>query len=265
MELENVLYEVQDGIGVITINRPKVLNALNAQTLADIRSAFEAAGADGSVGVVILTGAGEKSFIAGADISEIKSLENYEDAKAFADRGQGLLNFIEKLGKPVIAAVNGFALGGGCEISMACHIRLASENAKFGQPEVNLGVIPGYGGTQRLSRLVGKGRAAQLCLTGEMVDAEEAARIGLVNRTYPQAELLDAAKKMAKTIMSKGPLAVKYALAAVMRGSEMPLADGLELEGDLFAAACDTQDRIEGTSAFLEKRKPEFDKFHRQP
>jgi enoyl-CoA hydratase len=258
MELENVLYEAAEGIATITVNRPKVLNALNAQTLADLRAAFEAAKTDESVGVVILTGAGEKSFVAGADINEIKALENYEAAKAFADRGQGLLNFIEQLGKPVIAAVNGFALGGGCEISMACHIRLASENVKFGQPEVALGVIPGYGGTQRLSRLVGKGMATQLCLTGEMIDAAEAKRIGLVNQVYPQGELLGAAKEMAKTIMSKGPLAVKYALAAVRRGAELTLADGLQLEGDMFAAACDTEDKIEGTSAFLEKRKPEF-------
>jgi len=208
--------------------------------------------------VVILTGAGEKAFVAGADINEIKALEDYQAAKAFANRGQGLLNFIEQLGKPVIAAVNGFALGGGCEISMACHIRLASENAKFGQPEVSLAVIPGYGGTQRLSRLTGKGMAIQLCLTGKMINAGEAKRIGLVNQVYPQGELLGAAKEMAKTIMSNGPLAVKYALAAVLRGAQLSLADGLELEGDMFAAACNTQDRIEGTSAFLEKRKPDF-------
>jgi enoyl-CoA hydratase len=258
MELENVLFETGDGIALITVNRPKVMNALNAQTLADLREAFEAAKSDSSVRVVILTGTGEKSFIAGADINEIKALEDYQAAKAFANRGQGLLNLIERLGKPVIAAVNGFALGGGCEISIACHIRLCSENAKFGQPEVALAVIPGYGGTQRLSRLVGKGMAAQLCLTGEMIDAEEANRIGLVNRVYPQGELLDAARKMAKTIISKGPLAVKYALAAILRGAELTLADGLELEGDMFAAACDTEDRIEGSTAFLEKRKPEF-------
>lgn len=258
MQLENVLYEVQDGIATVTVNRPKVLNALNAQTLADLRQAFEAAKSEIPVRVVILTGAGEKSFVAGADIGEIKALENYEAAKAFADTGQGLLNLIEQLGKPVIAAVNGFALGGGCEISMACHIRLASENAKFGQPEVALGVIPGYGGTQRLCRLVGKARAVQLCLTGEMIDAAEAKRIGLVNQVYPQGELLGAAKEMAKTIMSKGPLAIRYALAAVLRGAELTLADGLQLEGDMFAAACDTEDRIEGTTAFLEKRKPDF-------
>lgn len=258
MELENVLYEVEDGIALITVNRPKVMNALNAQTLADLREAFEAAKSDSSAGIVILTGAGEKSFVAGADINEIKALNNYEEAKSFADRGQGLLNLIERLGKPVIAAVNGFALGGGCEISMACHIRLASENAKFGQPEVALGVIPGYGGTQRLARLVGKGMAVQLCLTGEIINAQEAKRIGLVNQVYSQEKLLDTAKEMAKTIMSKGPLAVKYALAAVLRGAELTLADGLEIEGDMFAAACDTEDRIEGTSAFLEKRKPGF-------
>jgi enoyl-CoA hydratase len=258
MQLENVTYAVEDGIALITVNRPKVLNALNAQTLKEIRAAFEAARTDSAVAVVVLTGAGEKAFIAGADIAEIKALENYEAAKAFADRGQELLNSIEELGKPVIAAVNGFALGGGCEISMACHIRLASENARFGQPEVNLGVIPGYGGTQRLSRLVGKGKAAQLCLTGEMIDASEAKRIGLVNEVYPQAELIDAARKMASAIMSKGPLAVRYALAAVLRGAELTLADGLRLEGDMFAAACNTEDRMEGTSAFLEKRKAEF-------
>lgn len=260
MELENVLYEVDSGVAAITVNRPKVMNALNAQTLSDLLEAFEAAKDDESVSVVILTGSGEKSFIAGADINEIKVLDGYEAAKSFADRGQGLLNFIERLGKPVIAAVNGFALGGGCEISMACHIRLASENAKFGQPEVALGVIPGYGGTQRLSRLIGRGRAAQLCLTGEMIDAQEAKRIGLVNQVYPQGKLLGAAREMAGTIMSKGPLAVRYALAAVLRGSELSLAEGLELEGDLFAAACNTEDKLEGTSAFLEKRKPEFKK-----
>lgn len=258
MELENVTCEVQDGIAIVTVNRPKVLNALNAQTLADLRSAFEAVRDDGSVRVVILTGAGEKAFIAGADINEIKALDSYEAAKAFADQGQSLLSFIERLGKPVIAAVNGFALGGGCEIALSCHIRLAGENAKFGQPEVGLGIIPGYGGTQRLTRLVGKGMAIQLCLTGEMIDAEEAKRIGLVNQVYPLPELLDAAKEMAKTIISRGPLAVKYALAAVLRGIELTLADGLEVEGDMFAAACDTEDKIEGTTAFLEKRKPEF-------
>jgi len=258
MELENVLYEAKEGIAFITVNRPKVMNALNAKTLDDLQEAFGAAAEDGSVRVVILTGAGEKSFIAGADINEIKGLKDYEEAKSFANRGQSLLNYIEGLGKPVIAAVNGFALGGGCEISMACHIRLASENAKFGQPEVALGVIPGYGGTQRLSRLIGRGRAAQLCLTGEMINAEEAKRIGLVNNVYPRDQLLSTAEEMARTIMSKGPLAVKYALEAVRRGAEQTLRGGLELEGDLFAAACDTEDRLEGTGAFLEKRKPDF-------
>ncbi len=258
MQLENVRYEAEEPVAIITVNRPKVLNALNAQTLADLRAAFEAARDDNSVGVIILTGAGEKSFVAGADIAEIGALGSYEAAKAFSDRGQGLLNFIEQLGKPVIAAVNGFALGGGCEISMACHIRLASENARFGQPEVNLGVIPGYGGTQRLARLLGKGRAIQLCLTGEMIDAREAKRTGLVNEVYPRDELLPAAKEMARTIAGKGPLAVKYALTSVLRGSELTLCDGLALEGDLFAAACNTEDKNEGTSAFLEKRKPQF-------
>jgi len=257
MAFENLLYEKKDGIAWITFNRPQVLNALNRRSLEELRAALLDARDDGSARVLILTGAGDKAFVAGADINELASLTPLE-GKEFALFGQGVLRLLETLGKPSIAAINGFALGGGCELALACSIRLASRTAKLGQPEVNLGIIPGYGGTQRLRRLCGKGAALELCLTGEMISAEEAARIGLVTRVYEPAALLPAAEAFAKRIMEKAPLAVKYAMEAVERGAEMSLEEGLLLEAALFGLTCATEDMREGTRAFLEKRGPKF-------
>jgi len=257
MAYENVTYEVKDGVAVISVSRPKALNALNGATLSELEDAFRDAFSDDAVGVVILTGAGEKAFVAGADIGEIAEL-NLETGKAFALRGQALLHLIENGPKPVIAAVNGYALGGGTEIAMACHIRIASRKAKFGQPEVNLGVIPGYGGTQRLPRLVGKGIALELILGGDMLDAERACQIGLVNKVVEPESLMEEATALARKIMSKGPIAVRCALEAVNRGLQTTLDEGLRIEADMFARACSTEDKDEGTSAFLAKRKPEF-------
>ncbi|HJT71659.1 MAG TPA: enoyl-CoA hydratase-related protein, partial [Terriglobales bacterium] len=213
--------------------------------------------ADRETRVVILTGGGEKAFVAGADINEL-ARNNPVEAKAYTHRGQAVLDLIENLGKPVIACINGFALGGGCEIAMACTMRLASENAKLGQPEVKLGIIPGYGGTQRLPRLVGKGIAMQLLLTGEMITAQEAHRIGLVNEVVPAAELIPSAEAIAQKIIANGPLAVQYTMEAVNKGMETPLAEGLYLEATLFGVACATEDKKEGTTAFLEKRPAQF-------
>jgi len=257
MAYENVLVEKRDGIGYVTINRPKVLNALSIKTVKELTDAFEKLAKDKKVGVVILTGSGEKSFVAGADIPEFAKLKP-DGARDYAIRGQKLLNLIERLGKPVIAAVNGYALGGGCELAMACTIRIASNNALLGQPEVNLGLIPGYGGTQRLPRLVGKGRADELILSAKPIDAVSAERIGLVNVVVPQAELKETCEKMAKTIAKRGPLAVKYCLEAVDRGLNMSLDDGLALEADLFGLVFGSKDVREGVKAFTEKRKPDF-------
>jgi enoyl-CoA hydratase len=257
MAYENLLVEKKEGVGYITINRPKVLNALSVKTVRELTDAFEKMGKDKKVGVVILTGSGEKSFVAGADIPEFMKLKP-DGARDYAVRGQKLLNTIERLGKPVIAAINGYALGGGCEIAMACTIRVASDNARLGQPEVNLGLIPGYGGTQRLARLVGKGRAYEMILTASPIDAAEAFRIGLVNRVVPQADLMAECEKMAQTIAKRGPLAVKYCLEAVDRGLNMSLDDGLALEADLFGLVFGSRDVREGVKAFVEKRKPEF-------
>jgi len=257
MAYENVLVEKKDGIGYVTINRPKVLNALSIKTVKELTDAFEKLAKDKKVGVVILTGSGEKSFVAGADIPEFAKLKP-DGARDYAIRGQKLLNLIERLGKPVIGAVNGYALGGGCEIAMACTMRIASDNASLGQPEVNLGLIPGYGGTQRLPRLVGKGRAYELILSAKPIDAATAERIGLVNKVVPQAELMATCEKMAKTIAKRGPLAVKYCLEAVDRGLNMSLDDGLALEADLFGLVFGSKDVREGVKAFTEKRKPDF-------
>jgi len=257
MAYENVLVEKKDGIGYVTINRPKVLNALSIKTVKELTDAFEKLGKDKRVAVVILTGSGEKSFVAGADIPEFAKLKP-DGARDYAIRGQKLLSLIERLGKPVIAAVNGYALGGGCEIAMACTMRIASENASLGQPEVNLGLIPGYGGTQRLPRLVGKGRAYEMILSAKPIDAAAAERIGLVNQVVPQAELMATCEKMAKTIAKRGPLAVKYCLEAVDRGLNMSLDDGLALEADLFGLVFGSKDVREGVKAFTEKRKPDF-------
>jgi enoyl-CoA hydratase len=254
---ENVVYEKRGTLAYITVNRPKVLNALNRATMAELRAAFEDARDDAGVRVVIITGSGEKAFIAGADINELNQLSPVE-AKEYTHRGQAVFDLIESLGKPTIACINGFALGGGCELAMACTIRLASETAKLGQPEVKLGIIPGYGGTQRLPRLVGKGMAMQLNLTGEMITAQEALRIGLVNDIAALADLLPRAEAMAQNIAANAPLAIKYCMEAVNKGMEMTLSEGLFVEATLFAVACATEDKKEGTSAFLEKRAANF-------
>jgi enoyl-CoA hydratase len=257
MAYENILYEKKDGIAHITFNRPKVLNALNRQTIDELHQALLDARRDPSVRVLILTGAGEKSFVAGADIGEL-SQQTPVNGKDFSLYGQSVLHLLETMGKPSICAINGFALGGGCELALTCTIRIASKTARLGQPEVKLGILPGYGGTQRLARLCGKGVAHELCLTGEMVTAEEALRIGLVNHIYEPAELIPAAEAMAKKIIANGPVAVKFAMEAIERGVEMPQEEGLFLEATLFGVACATEDMREGTKAFLEKRPAQF-------
>ena len=257
MGFENLLYEKKDGIAFITFNRPKVLNALNRKTVEELRDALGDARDDAAVRVLILKGAGEKSFVAGADIGELAQ-RTPVDGKDFSLFGQSVFRLLETLGKPSICAINGFALGGGCELALSCTIRIASKTAKLGQPEVKLGIIPGYGGSQRLARLCGKGVAHELCLTGEMITAEEAQRIGLVNRIYEPDELLPAAEAMAKKIMANAPLAVKYTMEAIERGSEMPQEEGLFLEATLFGLSCATEDMAEGTKAFLEKRPAQF-------
>ncbi len=257
MTFENILLEKKSSIAYVTVNRPKVLNALNSATMEELRSAFTDIKNDANIRVAILTGAGEKAFIAGADIGELATQEAVR-GKEFTHRGQSVLDLIENLGKPVIACINGFALGGGCELAMACTMRLASENAKLGQPEVKLGIIPGLGGSQRLPRLVGKGIAMQLVTTGEMITAQEAHRIGLVNEVTAPADLIPRAEAIAQKIIANGPLAVQYAMEAVNRGMEMPLAEGLYLEAALFGVCCATEDKKEGTRAFLEKRPANF-------
>ena len=257
LTLANVLYEKKGAIAYVTVNRPKVLNALNTPTWTDLRTAFEDAKADASVHGVILTGAGYKAFIAGADISELAHVDAYE-AEESSRFGQGVLDLVENLGKPVIAAVNGFALGGGCETAMACTIRIAVELAKFGQPEVKLGLLPGGGGTQRLPRLVGKGRALQLILTGETISAQEAYRIGLVNEVVPATNLIARAETILKQISANAPIAVKFSLEAANKGMDTSQAEGFALEASYFGICAATQDKKEGTSAFLEKRAPQF-------
>jgi enoyl-CoA hydratase len=255
--LETVLYEKKDGIAYVTLNRPKVLNALNQRTWQDLRAAFEDARDDATVRGIILTGAGDKAFIAGADISEIAHITAV-DAERSSRYGQDVLTLIENLGKPVIAAVNGFALGGGCETAMACTIRVASEHARFGQPEVSLGIIPGGGGTQRLPRLVGKGRALQLILSGAMITAPEAYRIGLVNEVVPATELIPRAEAILKQIFANAPVAIRFSLEAVNRGLETSQAEGMALEASLFGLCAGTEDKNEGTQAFLQKRAAKF-------
>jgi len=257
LTLETVTYEKKGAIAYVTLNRPKVLNALNKTALADLRAAFEDARDDSSLHGVIFTGAGDKSFIAGADINEVAT-DTPVQAEEKTRRGQHLMDLIENLGKPVVAAVNGFALGGGCEAALACTIRLAAETAKFGLPEVKLGIIPGYGGTQRLPRLVGKGVALQLILSGAMIDAREAYRIGLVNEVVPNAELMGRAEAILNQIGANAPLSVRYALEAVNKGMETSLAEGLVLESTFVAICTSTEDKKEGTSAFLEKRPAKF-------
>jgi len=257
MTYENILLEKKNSIAYVTVNRPKVLNALNMATMEELRAAFHDIKNDDGIRVVILTGSGEKAFVAGADISEL-AVQDAVTGKKYAHRGQSVLNLIENLGKPVIACINGFALGGGCELALACTMRLASDNAKLGQPEVKLGIIPGYGGSQRLPRLIGKGLAMQMVLAGEMITAQDAHRIGLVNEVTASAELIPRAEAIAAKIIANAPLAVQYCLEAVNKGMEMTLAEGLFLEASLFGVCCATEDKKEGTKAFLEKRAAVF-------
>jgi enoyl-CoA hydratase/carnithine racemase len=255
--MENVRLEKKNHIAYVTIDRPKVLNALNMPTMEELGEVFTDLAADREIRVVILTGSGEKAFVAGADINELQK-NNPVEAKAYTHRGQAVLDLIENLGKPVIACINGFALGGGCEIAMACTMRLAGDTAKLGQPEVKLGIIPGYGGTQRLPRLVGSGRAMQILLTGEMIPAQEAYRIGLVNEVLPAERLIARAEEIAQKIIANAPLAVQYCTEAVNQGLNMTLEEGLFLEATLFGLCSATEDKKEGTTAFLEKRAPKF-------
>jgi enoyl-CoA hydratase len=256
MSYETIALQVSDRVATITVNRPDKLNALNDRVIAELGEAIDQAVSDANVGGVILTGAG-RAFVAGADISELEA-HGPMSAKRLAQTGQEVFGRFESSPKPVIAAVNGFALGGGCELAMACHIRIASEFAKFGQPEVKLGLIPGYGGTQRLPRLVGRGRALQLLLTGEMIDAQEAYRVGLVNRVVPAAELLAAANEMMRAILANAPLAIANVIEVVNRGYDATLEDALTLEATAFGLLAATDDKREGTRAFLEKRAARF-------
>lgn len=259
MAYENILLEREEGgIAVLTVNRPKALNALNAQTVREIEAAVAEVAADDGVRALVITGAGEKAFVAGADINEINALKSAADGARMAARGQQVFFALERLGKPVIAAINGFALGGGCELALACDIRLASESAKLGLPEINLGILPGYGGTQRLARLVGKGAAKLMVFGGDMVTASEALRIGLVDRVVPAAELADAARALARQYAAKAPVALAMAKAAVNLGLEVDLDRGCAIEATHFGVVCATEDRVEGTTAFLEKRKAVF-------
>src|SRR6202048_1407563 len=257
MAYENLLYEKRDGIAYITLNRPKVLNALNRKTVEELQHALLDARGDDSVRVIIMTGAGEKSFVAGADIGELAQ-QTPVSGREFSLFGQGVFHLLETMGKPSICVINGFAWGGGCELALACTIRIASKTAKVGQPEVKLGIMTGYGGSQRLARLCGKGAAYELCLTGEMISAEEALRIGLVNHVYEPADLLPAAEALAKKIIANAPLSVKFTMEAIERGAEMPLAEGQYLETTLFGLCAATDDMREGTRAFLEKRPAQF-------
>lgn len=254
---ENLLFEKADGIGIVTMNRPKALNALNAATMYELDRMVDQLAKDDEVQVVILTGSGDKAFVAGADITEMQSMSAVE-GRNWGKLGQAVFNKLENLPKPVIAAVHGFALGGGNELAMACDIRIASDKAKFGQPEVSLGIPPGFAGTQRLARLVGKGRAKELLFTGDMIDAAEAYRIGLVNKVVSQEELMEAAKAMAKKIMSRAPIAVQLCKAAVNEGLDVDLESGVAYEAEVFGLCFATADQKEGMAAFVEKRKPNF-------
>jgi enoyl-CoA hydratase len=255
--LENILVERDGATATITINRPKVLNALSTQTIDELRRAVLDLKYNDAIRVVILTGAGEKSFVAGADINELAA-QTPNGGRELSLRGQHVFDLIENLGKPVIAAINGYALGGGCELALACTIRIAADTARLGQPEINLGIIPGYGGTQRLARLIGRGRALELLLTGDQISAAEAHRLGLVNRVVTAANLMGEARKLAHALASKAPVAVRYILDAVNKGLEMSLGDAELFEATLFGLVAATDDMREGTGAFLEKRKAEF-------
>ena len=254
MTFDNLKFQQDGAVAVVTLNRPKVLNALNNHTLAELAACMASLKDDAGVRAIILTGEGEKSFVAGADINELASLSPVE-GQGHARRGQAIFDAVEQLGKPVIAAINGFALGGGCELAMACTMRIAADTARFGQPEVNLGLIPGYAGSQRLPRLVGKGIAMEILLTGDMVSAQRAYEIGLVNRVVPAAELMAEAMKLAQALASKAPIAVRFILDAVNQGLEAPFAVGEVLETSLFGTIASSDDMREGTKAFLEKRK----------
>lgn len=258
MEWNNIVLEQGNGWALLTIQRPQVLNALNRETLEELSEAVDWVEQNEDVRCLIITGAGEKAFVAGADINELRQIESAAEAQRLAAKGQALFSKIEELDKPVIMAVNGFALGGGCELAMSGDILIASENAKFGQPEVNLGVIPGYGGTQRLARLVGKATAKYWCLTGEIISAAEAYRLGLVQKVTPPDMLLDESKRLAEVLAKKAPIAMKYIKRTINQGAETDLQSGLQLEAACFGLTFDTRDRIEGMDAFLQKRKPEF-------
>lgn len=255
--LETLLLERADGIATVTVNRPKVLNALNMQTLDELRRTVLALRRDENVRCVIITGAGEKAFVAGADINEL-AVQTPAGGREHALKGQHVLDLIENLGKPVIAAINGYALGGGCELAMACTLRVAADTARLGQPEINLGIIPGYAGTQRLARLVGRGRALEVLLTGDQLSASDAHRIGLVDRVVPAAELMAEARKLGAALAAKAPIAVRYIIDAVTKGLQMPFAEAQIYEATLFGLVASTEDMREGTRAFLEKRRPEF-------
>ena len=257
MTYQNLIFEKRDQIGTITFNRPRVLNALNRETMDELDALLSEARNDSDLRVLILTGAGDKAFIAGADINEL-ARQTPASGRETSLHGQAVLHKLETLGKPSIAAINGFALGGGCELALACSIRLASRTAKLGQPEVKLGIIPGYGGTQRLARLCGKGVALELCLSGEMISAEEAQRIGLVNHVYEPGELRAAAQALAAKIAANAPVAVQLTMEAIERGPDMPQEQALFLEAALFGVSCATEDMREGTRAFLEKRAAQF-------
>ncbi len=259
MAYENLRLETADGVATITIARPKVMNALNAQTLTELSSAVDEVSADDSALVLVITGEGEKAFIAGADIGELKEVAgDAAGAKTLAAFGQEVFRKIEDLGKPSIAMINGFALGGGCELALACSLRTASETARMGLPEVSLGIIPGYGGTQRLSRVAGPGVAREWVLTGDMFTATQAHAAGVVNRVFPADELAEGTQKMAKSILSRGPVALRLALEAIRKGLDMDQRDGEEMETDMFGVASETADMLEGMSAFLEKRRADF-------
>jgi enoyl-CoA hydratase len=256
-EFKNLKIEIEDRIALLTLDQPKVLNALNQSSMEELEEAFHKRLAEDDVGAVIVTGAGDKAFVAGADIKELAVLDPLE-ARVKSRQGHRLLEVIEGFSKPVIAAINGFCLGGGCELALACHIRIAAESAQIGLPEVNLGLIPGYGGTQRLPRLVGKGKAMEMILTGESIGAQEAERIGLVNGVVSLKDLIPRCRELAARILANGPLAVRYSIEAINNGLDMPLQEATRLEASLFGLCCATEDMKEGTRAFLEKKKPQF-------
>lgn len=258
MNYENILVEREDNFAMVTINRPQVLNALSVATIDELLCAVDDLDADEGIRAIIVTGAGEKAFVAGADINELRALAEPVAARQHSEQGQRLLFKLEAMDKPVIMAINGYALGGGCELAMAGDIRLAAENAQFGQPEINLGIIPGYGGTQRMARLAGEGTAKMLVFTGERIGAGEALRIGLVDKVVPAAELMETAKALARTLASKAPIAISQAKRAIHNGLQMDLQRGCTYETSQFALLFSTEDRVEGMAAFLEKRKPQF-------